>query len=331
MAQNDDGDDDPIDAMFKMMEKLSPERKEKCLGRMVTLCFTDEKVDSTKVAKNITKCIRLPNECNKLHKDLKEYGEGTGEKLRSIADNLDWHCRNISVVKVAGDGATVVGSTMVLAGLGSSLIGYNEIGEKLVNAGKTVYNVGSQTSGFANLCQIGIEYWSKYNIPETIISPYEEKCTILTEIFKELKAAITELNINITKYPILSKIMSAIVTPNLYKAGSLGAKSVYLIQKKFSMPKSKQSLNDEANTTELETFIGKYESVTNNKASILKTSSSCEKKINPFSKWEYFELSVTSAISIPLSCYNLYDLKQKFHTGNFSEAAIELRKMADLI
>ena len=334
MAQNDDGGDDPIDAMFRIMETLSLEQKEKCTGRMVALFGTDEKVDTSKVAKNSTKCIRLQKERNKLQKDLEEAGEDTQKKLRSIADDLDWHCRNTSALQGVGDGATVLGSAMVLAGLGSSLFGYNEIGERLANAGKTVYNVGFCTSGSAHLCQIGIEYWSKYDIQETIITPYEEKCTILTEKNKELKAVITELNINITKYPILSKILSAIGIPSLslYKVAGLGAKSVHQhMPKKSSMPKSKQSLNDEGSNTESGTSSGKRESVMNNKASILKTSSSCEKNIDPFSKWEYLELSVTSAISIPLSCYNLYNLKQKFHTGKFSEAAIELREKADLI
>ena len=127
--------------------------------------------------------------------------------------------------------------------------------------------------------------------------------------------------------------MSGIVTtPNAYKAGRFGVKSAYLLmQKQSSMPKSKQSLNDAGNNPESETSSGKRGSVTNNKASISKTSSRCEKDINPFSKLEYFELSVTSVISLPLAYINLCNLKQQFHTGNFSEAAIELRKIADSI
>ena len=173
MAQNDDdddGDSPKVEAVLKMMEALSTEEREKCAGKIVALCVTDEKV-----AKNVTKCIQLPNECNKLHKEFEEAGEDTRKKLRSIADDLDWHCRNTSVVQGVGDGATILGSTMVLAGLGSSLLGYNEMGEKLVNAGKTVYNVGFYTSGSANLCQIGIEYWFTYDFEERIIAPYKEK------------------------------------------------------------------------------------------------------------------------------------------------------------
>ena len=82
---------------------------------------------------------------------------------------------------------------------------------------------------------------------------------------------------------------------------------------------------------------GKCASFTNNEAHLTETSvegkcdSSTNNKTRSFSTSDYIELSAYSAVSLYSSCYNLYNLRRKFETGQFSEAAVELRSIADSI
>ena len=77
--------------------------------------------------------------------------------------------------------------------------------------------------------------------------------------------------------------------------------------------------------------LGRHDSAIKNTASLSKTSHATENKTRSFSTYERVQLSASSAVSFSCSCYNLYNLRENFKTGQFSEAAVELRKLADSI
>ena len=227
MSRNDD--DDPVDKILRNFNELNPEQKARAAGGVVAACVSGTAVDSEQLAINTTKSIRLQNQQSQLRKDIIKSGNYAQNELRSIAEDLDRHCKFTSIAQGIGEGTTLLGSAMVIVGLGTSLFGYDEIGGKIIDTGSKVNIAGNCVSVAAEVCKIGITLWDQYDIQERIITPYEDKCNKLIETNTELHAVIEELKSDIVKCPSLSKIFVHLGIPicnYLLKLINLGPDSI---------------------------------------------------------------------------------------------------------
>eukprot|EP00800_Vazella_pourtalesii_P013331 TRINITY_DN3189_c0_g2_i1.p1 TRINITY_DN3189_c0_g2~~TRINITY_DN3189_c0_g2_i1.p1 ORF type:complete len:185 (+),score=16.55 TRINITY_DN3189_c0_g2_i1:85-639(+) len=174
MSRN--GDDNQVNRILGEVNTLTPEQQEQVLRGLVGAWVSGTDVDSERLATNSTRSIRLQNQQSQLRKDIIKSGNYAQKELRSIAEDLDRHCKFTSIAQGIGEGTTLLGSAMVIVGLGTSLFGYDEIGGKIIDTGSKVNFAGNCVSVVADACKFGITLWDQYEIQERIITPYEDKC-----------------------------------------------------------------------------------------------------------------------------------------------------------
>ena len=207
MASNSEDEDDAIiDKMTKDLEKLSMKGKMKFFNTNVDKCVSPEDdIDKLKLSKETARCLRLQVELDRLQVEMKTEGTEVKTQLYDIANDLNKYCIVTKAFQAAGDGGAVIGGAMMIGGVISSIVGYDNLGKGMINYGSTVHDVGCITTQSAKICEMGIELWKTYSIQD-IIDPYEKKRIEFNSTNAELHGIICSINKQVSTSPVLLKI-----------------------------------------------------------------------------------------------------------------------------